>query len=68
MKALENCNSIVSSSLKHPRWLRKTLQGRLPQPDLDSAADSSTETETSPETENDGLLNNFSFTLEISSI
>ena len=62
MKALESCNSIVASSLKHPRWLRRTLQGHLPQPDLESAADSSNETESSPETDantvvSDGLFN-----------
>jgi hypothetical protein len=33
MKVLENCNTIVASSLEQTNWLRKNLQVRLTQPD-----------------------------------
>ena len=36
MKALENCNTIVASSLEQTKWLRKNLQVRLTQSDQES--------------------------------
>jgi hypothetical protein len=37
MKVLETCNTIVASSLEQTKWLRKNLQVRLTQSDLETA-------------------------------
>ena len=52
MKVLETCNTIVASSLQQTTWLRKNLQVRFSQADLEipqTITDSSNETERIPE-------------------
>ena len=36
MRVLDNCNTIVASSLEQTTWLRKNLQVRVAQPDAQS--------------------------------
>ncbi|UJR10286.1 hypothetical protein I4U23_014493 [Adineta vaga] len=45
MKVLEQCNTIVASSLKQTTWLRKNLQVRRDQADSETVNDSSSETD-----------------------
>jgi hypothetical protein len=53
MKALENCNTIVASSLEQTNWLRKYLQVRLAQTDQESTIpESSNELDPVPKLEN----------------
>ncbi|CAM4958947.1 unnamed protein product [Rotaria socialis] len=42
MRVLDNCNTIVASSLEQTTWLRKNLQVRVAQPDAQSIKSSST--------------------------
>ncbi len=55
MKVLENCNTIVASSLEQTNWLRKNLQVRVAQPDLELITDSSNELNHIPDIENNSL-------------
>ncbi len=55
MKVLENCNTIVASSLEQTNWLRKNLQVRLAQPDLETPIDSSNEIDQVSDIENNSL-------------
>jgi hypothetical protein len=55
MKVLENCNTIVASSLEQTNWLRKNLHVRVAQPDLESTTDSSNELDHTPDIENNSL-------------
>jgi hypothetical protein len=55
MRVLENCNTIVASSLEQTNWLRKNLQVRLAQPDLETPIDSSNETDQVSDIENNSL-------------
>jgi hypothetical protein len=55
MKVLENCNTIVASSLEQTTWLRKNLQVRLAQPDLEPTTDSSPETDHVSDFENNAF-------------
>ena len=42
MRVLDNCNTIVASSLEQATWLRKNLQVRVAQPDAQSIKSGST--------------------------
>lgn len=55
MKVLENCNTIVASSLEQTTWLRRNYQVRRAQPDLEMTPDSLNEFEPSPDVENSPL-------------
>jgi len=55
MRVLENCNTIVASSLEQTNWLRKNLQVRLAQPDLETPIDSSNEIDQISDIENNSL-------------
>ncbi|CAF3354247.1 unnamed protein product [Rotaria sp. Silwood1] len=46
MRVLDNCNTIVASSLEQTTWLRKNLQVRVAQPDNQSTKSSSTGSQT----------------------
>ncbi|CAF4329023.1 unnamed protein product, partial [Rotaria sp. Silwood2] len=46
MRVLDNCNTIVASSLEQTTWLRKNLQVRVAQPDIQSSKSSSTGNQT----------------------
>lgn len=46
MRVLDNCNTIVASSLEQTTWLRKNLQVRVAQPDNQSNKSSSTANQT----------------------
>ncbi|CAF0867652.1 unnamed protein product [Adineta ricciae] len=46
MKVLDNCNTIVASSLEQTTWLRKNLQVRVAQPDTQSVKSGLTTTQT----------------------
>jgi len=48
MRVLDNCNTIVASSLEQTTWLRKNLQVRVAQPDSQSTKSSSTANQTAP--------------------
>ncbi len=48
MRVLDNCNTIVASSLEQTTWLRKNLQVRVAQPDSQSIKSSSTGNQTTP--------------------
>lgn len=49
MKVLENCNTIVASSLEQTTWLRKTFQVRVAQPEIQSNKSGSTNNQTTPQ-------------------
>jgi hypothetical protein len=42
MRVLDNCNTIVASSLEQTTWLRKNLQVRVAHPDAQSTKSGST--------------------------
>jgi hypothetical protein len=46
MRVLDNCNTIVASSLEQTTWLRKNLQVRVAQPDTQSTKSGSTANQT----------------------
>ncbi len=48
MRVLDNCNTIVASSLEQTTWLRKNLQVRVAQPDIQSTKSGSTGNPTPP--------------------
>ncbi|CAF0958288.1 unnamed protein product [Adineta steineri] len=48
MRVLDNCNTIVASSLEQTTWLRKNLQVRVAQPDNQSTKSGSTSNQTTP--------------------
>ena len=48
MRVLDNCNTIVASSLEQTTWLRKNLQVRVAQPDAQSNKSSATANQTTP--------------------
>ncbi|CAF0944762.1 unnamed protein product [Adineta steineri] len=48
MRVLDNCNTIVASSLEQTTWLRKNLQVRVAQPDIQSTKSGSTSNQTTP--------------------
>jgi hypothetical protein len=48
MRVLDNCNTIVASSLEQTTWLRKNLQVRVAQPDVQSTKSGSTGNQTAP--------------------
>jgi len=52
MKVLENCNTIVASSLEQTTWLRKTFQVRVTQPDIQSLKSTSTSNQSTPQSIN----------------
>jgi hypothetical protein len=49
MRVLDNCNTIVASSLEQTTWLRKNLQVRVAQPDNQSTKTASTANQTAPQ-------------------
>lgn len=56
MKVLENCNTIVASSLEQTTWLRKNYQVRLTPAEFDINIDlPSSESDQTPEIENKSL-------------
>jgi hypothetical protein len=48
MRVLDNCNTIVASSLEQTTWLRKNLQVRVAQPDVQSTKSGSTGNQITP--------------------
>jgi hypothetical protein len=48
MRVLDNCNTIVASSLEQTTWLRKNLQVRVAQPDAQSNKSGTTANQTTP--------------------
>ncbi len=48
MRVLDNCNTIVASSLEQTTWLRKNLQVRVAQPDVQSTKSGATTNQTAP--------------------
>jgi hypothetical protein len=48
MRVLDNCNTIVASSLEQTTWLRKNLQVRVAQPDTQSTKSGLTGNQTTP--------------------
>ncbi len=48
MRVLDNCNTIVASSLEQTTWLRKNLQVRVAQPDIQSTKSGATTNQTTP--------------------
>ena len=48
MRVLENCNTIVASSLEQTTWLRKNLQVRVAQPDSQALKTGSVISQTGP--------------------
>ncbi len=48
MRVLDNCNTIVASSLEQTTWLRKNLQVRVAQPDIQSTKTGSTGNQPTP--------------------
>jgi hypothetical protein len=48
MRVLDNCNTIVASSLEQTTWLRKNLQVRVTQPDIQSNKSGATTNQTAP--------------------
>ena len=48
MRVLDNCNTIVASSLEQTTWLRKNLQVRVAQPDIQSTKSGATTNQIAP--------------------
>ena len=48
MRVLDNCNTIVASSLEQTTWLRKNLQVRVAQPDAQSTKSGSVGNQATP--------------------